>query len=131
MSKPPAPRSADFGERLRRLRKAKGMTQQDVADHVGCTQRAMVYYEKNGKIPPSAISAKMAALFGVTIEALIDHADAEPPPAAAPDLLDSAEDRRLWRHFKQLRQLPERDQAAVIRMLSSMAQAKKPAPARA
>lgn len=74
---------------------------------------------------------KMAAIFGLTIEALLDHADAEPPLSAVPDLLENPEDRRLWRHFKQLRQLPVRDQAAVIRMLSSMAQARKPAPARA
>ena len=131
MPKPSVPRSAEFGERLRRLRKAKGLTQQELADQIGCAQRVIVYYEREGRIPPSATAGKMAAIFGLTIEALLEHADAEPLPPTVPNLLDNAEDRRLWRHFKQLRQLPVRDQAAVIRMLLSLAQAKKAAPARA
>ena len=92
MTKRAAPRSADFGQRLRRLRQAKGLTQQQVADAVDCTQRAMVYYEKEGKLPPAAIAAKMAALFAVSVEEFLEHADAPTAskrPAAAPDLVHS------------------------------------------
>ena len=127
MTKRAAPRSPDFGQRLRRLRQAKGLTQQQVADAIGCTQRAMVYYEKEGKLPPAATAAKMAALFAVTVEELLDNADAPDAtkrPTAAPDLLNSPDDRRLWRQFQRLKKLPEHDQSTVLRMLNSLADAR-------
>ena len=34
-----------------------------------------------------------------------------------PDLFQDAEDRRLWKKFRTLRDLPERDQVAIFRMI--------------
>ena len=34
-----------------------------------------------------------------------------------PDLFQDAEDRRLWKKFCLLRDLPERDQVAIFRMI--------------
>ena len=127
MTKRAAPRSSDFGQRLRRLRQAKDLTQQQVADAVGCTQRAMVYYEKEGKLPPAATAARMAALFDVSVEEFLEHADAPTAskrPSAAPDLVHSPDDRRLWRQFQRLKKLPEHDQSTVLRMLNSLADAR-------
>lgn len=120
------PRSSDFGLRLRRLRQAKGLTQQQVADAVGCTQRAMVYYEKEGKVPPVAITSKMAAYFGVSVEEFLTCADAPvlKRPGIAPDLINDPEDRRLWRLFQRLKKLPEHDRMTVIRILNSLADAR-------
>lgn len=127
MTKRAAPRSSDFGQRLRRLRQTKDLTQQQVADVVGCTQRAMVYYEKEGKLPPAVTTAKMAALFGVTVEELLDNADAPATskrPTIAPDLLHNPDDRRLWRQFQRLKKLPDHDQSTVLRILNSLADAR-------
>ncbi len=69
----------------------------------------------------------MAALFAVTVEELLDNADvpdATKRPAAAPDLLNSPDDRRLWRQFQRLKKLPEHDQSTVLRMLNSLADAR-------
>ena len=69
----------------------------------------------------------MAALFAVSVEELLDNADAPAAskrPAAAPDLLNSPDDRRLWRQFLRLKKLPEHDQATVLRMLNSLADAR-------
>ncbi len=122
MSTRAAPRSREFGDRLRRLRKSRDLTQQQVADAVGCTQRAMVYYEKDGKVPPAAITSKMAAFFGVSVEDFLESADAPDlkKPSAAPDLLNDPEERRLWRKFQQLRQLPERQQQRILGMIADL-----------
>ena len=122
MSTRSAPRSREFGDRLRRLRKSLDLTQQQVADAVGCTQRSMVYYEKDGKVPPAAITSKMAAFFGVSVEEFLESADVPDlkKPGAAPDLLNDPEERRLWRKFQQLRQLPERQQQRILGMISDL-----------
>lgn len=117
-----APRSREFGDRLRRLRKARDLTQQQLADAIGCTQRAMVYYEKEGKVPPAATATKMAAYFGISVEELLESADVPDlkKPGAAPDLLNDPEERRLWRKFRQLRELPERQQQRILGMISDL-----------
>ena len=115
-----AHRSSDFGERLKRLRQARDLTQQQLADALGCSQRAIVYYEKDGKYPPAATVVRLAALFGVSSDDLMAEADAQPPKrsTAAPDLLNDPGDRRLWRQFRKLKQLSSRDRAAVLRLLN-------------
>ncbi len=122
MTKTRVPRSKEFGDRLRRIRKAKGLTQQQVADAIGTTQRSMVYYEKDGKLPPAALTAKLAALFGVTVDELLQDADAPDikPNDITPDLLNDPEERRLWRKFRQLRKLPERQQQRILGMISDL-----------
>lgn len=66
--------------RLRELREARGLTQQDVADRIGVSTTAdrVSRWEagKNRPVPSSA--RKLAAVFGVSI------ADLELPPPAAP-----------------------------------------------
>ncbi len=122
MSTRAAPRSREFGDRLRRLRKSRDLTQQQVADAIGTTQRSMVYYEKDGKLPPAALIPKMAAFFGVSVEELLESADAPDikPNDTIPDVLNDPEERRLWRKFRQLRQLPERQQQRILGMISDL-----------
>lgn len=117
-----------LGDRIRRLRKERGWTQTDLAERVGCSRRAVVYYERDGKYPPAPILAAMAGAFGLDINAFM--APDEPARKARsddPNLLEDPDDRRLWRKFKVLRSLPEKDQTAVIRMLDSIAKAREPA----
>jgi hypothetical protein len=42
-------------------------------------------------------------------------------PLKAAGLASSPEERRLWRKFQQVMELPERDQRAVIRLVNSLA----------
>lgn len=111
----------ELGDRIRRLRKERGWTQAEFADRIGCSRRAVVYYERDGKYPPAPILAAMAGAFQISIEALMDP---EEPKIRQrrddPNLLDDPDDRRLWRRFQQLKSLPERDQRAILRMLDTM-----------
>jgi transcriptional regulator with XRE-family HTH domain len=109
-----------IGERIRRLRKERGWTQTEFAERIGCSQRSITYYEREGKYPPAPILAAMAGAFRIDIETLMDPD--EPKKKAKtddPDLLNP-EERRLWKRFRQLQMLPERDQRAVLRMLDAM-----------
>jgi transcriptional regulator with XRE-family HTH domain len=118
--------TTEFGPRLRQLRMERGWTQDDLASRIKSTQRAIHYYETAGKYPPAPVVADLAAVLGVSMEALMGRNDIPEPThrIAGLNLLDDADDRRLWKKFRLLRELSERDQAAIIRMLNTMADAK-------
>ena len=108
---------SDFGERLTRLRKARGITQIQLAEVIGSTQRAISYYENEAAHPPALVLPDLAKALGVSLEELLGvkkmKAEKQDP-----------ETRRLWKKFQQVRALPERDQRALIRMINSLVQAK-------
>jgi transcriptional regulator with XRE-family HTH domain len=110
-----------IGERIRRLRQERGWTQTDFAERIGTTKRSVIHYESHGKYPPAPVLAAMAGAFNMTMETLM--APDEPERRLKrdePDLLNNPEERRLWKRFRQLQMLPERDQRAVLRMLDAM-----------
>ena len=115
--------TADFGPRLRSLRQARGWTLADLAQRIGGTVRAVFYYEQEGRYPPAPVVAKLAETLGVSMEFLM-HGEGDTPTRSAadagPDLLNDAEDRRLWRRFKMLKDLSERHQAVVFKMIVSL-----------
>lgn len=112
--------STDFGERLVALRKARGLTQVQLAEAIGSTQRAISYYENEASYPPAPVVADLAGGLGVTIDELMG---AKKLAKAAQKPMD-AETRRLWKKFQQVLSLPERDQRAVMRLLNSLVAAK-------
>lgn len=107
--------STVFGARLLALRRARGLTQTQLAELIDSTQRAISYYEASGGNPDLPIVAKLAAALGVTTDELLGT-DQESPAESG---MDTAE-RRTWRRFKQLMALPEKDRRAVLRMLDSL-----------
>ncbi len=117
--------ASEVGDRIRRLRQTRGWTQSQFAERIGCSRRAVLYYERDGKYPPAPILAAMAGAFDLDITALI--APDEPASRRSrdePDLLSDPDDRRLWKKFRQLKQLNDRDQQAVFRMITAMVDAK-------
>jgi transcriptional regulator with XRE-family HTH domain len=112
---------ADFGERLATIRKARGLTQVQLAEAAGTTQRAISYYETEAGFPPMPAVIALARVLKVSTDELMGI---EQPRA---DLLqDDPETRRLWKKFQQVRDLPEKDQRAVIRLVNSLAAARRP-----
>jgi len=97
-----------------------------LAERVGCSRRAIVYYERDGKYPPAPIAAAMAGAFGLSTDSFI--APDEPTKKAnhdEPDLLSDPDDRRLWRKFRLLKNLSDRDQAMVLKMIASLHDSQK------
>jgi len=79
-----------FGERLKEVRRERGMTQADLAEKTSITASYIGRLERAGAAPGVDLVARLAAL-GTTIADLLPEAD---PPDPAPVLREQA--RRLF-----------------------------------
>jgi transcriptional regulator with XRE-family HTH domain len=76
-----------FGIRLRRLREAKKLTLQQVADAVGCTKAYIWELEmKEGQRPSAERVHALAKVLGVTMEDLMGDALDKVPQASLEDV---------------------------------------------
>lgn len=75
---------AMIGERLRTLRKSKNMTQEQVAAYLNAAKSTVSQYENNVNEPDLMTIAKLADLFGVSVDYLLGRSDhpAKPEDAA-------------------------------------------------
>jgi transcriptional regulator with XRE-family HTH domain len=105
-----------FGDRLCTLRKARGLTQVQLAEAANTTQRAISYYENETGYPPVPAVIALAQALGVSTDELLGIKTPKRDPRAM-----SPEIRRLWKKFQQFETLPEKDQRAVIRLINSLA----------
>ena len=62
-----------IGENIRSLRQRKGLTQEQVAQQLGVTYQAVSKWENGTNTPDIALLPEIAALFGVTIDALFNQ----------------------------------------------------------
>ena len=106
---------SSFGERLQNLRKARGLTQVQLAEAAESTQRAVSYYETEAGFPPAPAVISLAKALNVTTDELLGLK----PPKTAPLEADS-EARRQWKRFQMIATLPERDQKAVVHLIDAL-----------
>ena len=104
-----------FGERLTALRKARGLTQVELARKIGSSQRAISRYETIADRAPAPVLAKLALALGVSTDELLG---VRSTASAGPT--DDPETRRLWKKFQRVLELPEKDRRAVIRLVNSL-----------
>jgi len=107
---------SSFGQRLESLRKARGLTQLQVAQALETTQRMVSYYETQGGSPPAYVVTALAKLLHVSADELFGL-----KPSKAEQKKEDPEKRRLWKRFQLMASLPQRDQRAVIRLIHSLA----------
>lgn len=100
-----------FGKRLFSLRRARGLTQVQLAEALGTTQRVISYYETEAELPPSTAIIPLARILGVSTDELLGLKPARTNGNA------SIEKQRLWKRFQKMEALPTKDQRAVIRRL--------------
>ena len=72
-----------LGDRIRRFRKVKGLTQTELGEIVGVSQRLMTYYETQGGHPSADLLARFAEAHDVYTDVLHGRTNAEDPRAAA------------------------------------------------
>jgi transcriptional regulator with XRE-family HTH domain len=104
-----------FGERLQSIRKARGLTQVQLAEAAETTQRAISYYETEAGFPPAPAVIDLAEALNVTTDELLG---VKPPRIEQAN--DDSEARRMWKRFQRVSTLPERDQKAIIRLVNSL-----------
>ena len=61
----------EFGNYLYALRKSKGMTQQELADQLGVTNKAVSKWETGEAFPETAQLIPLSDIFGVTVDDLL------------------------------------------------------------
>lgn len=105
-----------LGERIRRFRKVKGLTQTELGEIVGVSQRLMTYYETQGGHPSADLLARFAEALDVSTDVLLGRTNAEDPRAAA-----SPQTLRLWRRLRRIEEIPPQDQKAILKMIDALA----------
>lgn len=64
-----------LAERLRQLRKEKGLRQQDMEQHLGISYNSYCRYEKDERDPNAPTIVAMADFFGVSADYLLGRKD--------------------------------------------------------
>ena len=110
------PPSSPFGERLLALRRERGLTQTQLAEMIGSSQRAISSYETVAEFPPTSVVVEIAHALGVSADDLLGVRT----PKSRRSIADEPEVRRLWKKFQLVLALPEKDRRAVIRLVNSL-----------
>lgn len=101
-----------LGHRIMVLRRARSLTQGELAEAVGTSQRVISYYENDSHDPGASMLSKLAQAFGVTIDMLL--ADSEPHHILA------SRDTALARRFVDAENLPPADRKALVRIIDAL-----------
>ena len=102
-----------LGVRLRRLREAKKLTLQQVADEVGCTKAYIWELEmKDGQRPSADRVQALAKLLGVTMEDIMGEPLKEVPEA-------SLEDVAFFREYAGMTEDEKKHYQDVLKMMFS------------
>lgn len=101
----------DFRLRLAQLRRAKGLTQRDLAKKSGLSQRMIAYYEKRVKRPPANVLPLLAKILGVSIDELL---------GLKGSVNFSPKNPRVWKKIQQINNLPPKEQKAVAHFVEAL-----------
>jgi len=110
--KPLPPPEETFGQRLARLRKARGYSQTELGELLGVSQRVMTYYECQTERPPAHLLPHLAEALGITVDELLGVRRGRETPAPR--------HTRLWRKLREIEKLPAGDRKAVLRVLDGL-----------
>jgi transcriptional regulator with XRE-family HTH domain len=101
-----------FGQRLARLRKAAGVSQEQLAKHLGTTQTLVSEYEHDNRRVHGERLAKIASLLLVSAdELLLGH---------KPSKANGAPSLKLIRRLKAIEALPPQRQKFVLQTLDAL-----------
>lgn len=103
----------NLGNRIQGLRKQLGLTQAQLADKIEVSHTQMARYEIKGVQPPADVLKKLAEVFGVSIDFLVNGDTNE----KAQKTLKDAE---LIKQFQKIEQMPEDEKKTVEKVISAL-----------
>lgn len=122
---------ASFGKRIRKLRKDKGYTQQELADILGVNRATVAGYETKGTQPDHQKLEVLAKEFGVSTDYLLGLTDEkssadkikkaltdDPELSDAWEKISQREDLQLL--FKQTKDMDESSIRQIIRIIKAI-----------
>lgn len=105
------------GDRIKRLRTAKNMTQSDLAEIVGLTYIQVGRYEKAKSNPSADVLQKLASALDTTTDFLMSG-DTEQVQA-------QLSDKELLKQFREVEQMEEKDKSIVKELIDAFITKKK------
>lgn len=106
--RPAKHRRSPFGERLVLARQQAGLSQTQVAEHLGITQPSYADWERRAVALKPEYLPKLAVLFGVSVDFLLGN-EARKPRGGGPS-------GRVRRVFEAVSRLPRKQQQKVVEM---------------
>ncbi len=107
----------EFGERLRKIRREKGFTQEHLAKLSNTSQRMIAHYESHIKRPPLDKIKDFADALNVTVEYLLGTTELNKEQKKKEQVSYS-----IMKRVKVIEKLPVRDQKAIFRLINSLAE---------
>ncbi len=101
-----------MGQRLARMRKAKGITQGELAQMLGVTQPVVSDYERGELRLHGEVIIQLTRILGVTADELLGLADRPEEP-------QNQWTRRLAKKAREIERLSKRDQEALMRTIDA------------
>lgn len=98
-----------LGAKIRSLRESLELSQQDVANHIGCSSKVLSNYELNKREPDFETFIKLCDFFNVTADYLLDRTE---NPKYFKEMVVSSQAENLLYYFDKL---PEHYKKDVIR----------------
>jgi transcriptional regulator with XRE-family HTH domain len=102
-----------FGKRLAQLRKARGITQKELGEAIGVSNRVIAYYEKETNYPPAHLIVPLARALKVTTDELLGMTETTEEIGS--------QTAALWRKLKIVETLPRTDQRAILHYITMVA----------
>jgi len=108
----------NVGENIKKIRKERGMLQKQVAAEVGLDQSNYNKIENGQRQPSIEALYKLAKLFGMTTDQLINLEEGIPNEVVI-------EDEPLTQQLKLINQLEDDDRSVIFKMIDTMLTKKK------
>jgi transcriptional regulator with XRE-family HTH domain len=107
----PRQKQESFPQRLVKIRKDRGLSQYDLADLTGISQRMIVHYEKHSKKIDAGVLVKLAKALKVSVDELMGYKAVKNKETL---------DRNVVRKARMLEELPTEAKKSVLRMIDTL-----------
>ncbi|MBI3265947.1 MAG: helix-turn-helix transcriptional regulator [Chlamydiae bacterium] len=104
----------DFGKRLAEIRKARGLSQRDLARELGISNRMVAYYEAQTQYVPSNLLIPLTKILKIPVEELLGVKNFKE--------YINPQAKSLWKKLRKAELLPKKDQKALLDHLEALLQ---------
>jgi len=101
----------DFGKRLAQIRKAKGVTQTELGNKIGVSQRVIAYYENESNYPATHLLIPMAKTLKVSVDELLGLKQIK---------MTDSNHARFLNKLKKAESLSKKDKTALLNYIDAL-----------